>query len=409
MKLVFKNYCWTVILLLLSFFISRAALSFISVLMILLLLKKNLDKKIIKQFITASIFIIIPVAVSGFWSSDVKEWWQLFSNKLLLITVGVAIVSLQLSFKQIKIIIWTLTVLTLLASGWSVWQYINNKQLIEQSYLVAKVIPVWLDDDHIRFSWLIVLTIILMCWQLNLQSSNSKEKIPGYISVLLLFAFLHFMAARTGLLCLYVALIIFFFYFLWKQKTRKYAAFFFIITIAIITLAFYVLPTLKNRMQYVVWDVKQFTNNNYLQGSADGGRWLSIKAGFDVGLMKPIQGVGFGDIRNEAIKWYDVHYPKTLPNERFIPHSEWIVYFAGSGMVGVIAFTVGLCLLYHYFFRKNIFCFVTAFVLIIPLITDDSLEGQYGITIFSFVIAMVYHLNKTIYTSAVAASSTLHT
>ncbi|MBS1638958.1 MAG: O-antigen ligase family protein [Bacteroidetes bacterium] len=393
MKLIFKNYCWVIILLLIAFFTSRAALSFISALTILLLFKKDFDKKIIKQFFIASTFIIAPVAVSGLWSSNINEWWQLFINKLLLITIGAGILSLQLSFKQIKIIIWVLTVLVLLASGWSIWQYIINKQLIEQSYLVAKVIPVWLDDDHIRFSWLIVLTIILMCWQLNIQS-NSIEKIFGYTTLLLLFAFLHFMAARTGLLCLYVALIVFFFYFLWKRKTRKYAITFFIATTTIIILAFYTLPTLKNRMQYVVWDVKQFTNNNYLQGSADGGRWLSIKAGFNVGVMKLFAGVGFGDIRNETFKWYDVYYPNTLATERFLPHSEWMVYFAGSGLMGMIFFTIGLWLLYNYFFKKNIFSFAVAVVLLIPLITDDTLEGQYGITIFSFVIAVVYHLNK---------------
>ena len=430
MKLIFKNYCWIIILLLIAFFTSRAALSFISALTILLLFKKDFDKKIIKQFFIASTFIIAPVAVSGLWSSNINEWWQLFINKLLLITIGAGILSLQLSFKQIKIIIWVLTVLVLLASGWSVWQYIANKQLIEQSYLVAKVIPVWLDDDHIRFSWLIVLTIILMCWQINISSkgkchfeigfppneksaeykdeisqartfemtkqyrANKIEKIVGYTTVILLFAFLHFMAARTGLLCLYAALIIFFFYFLWKRKTRKYATTFFIATTTIIILAFYTLPTLKNRMQYVVWDVKQFTNNNYLQGSADGGRWLSIKAGFNVGVMKPFAGVGFGDIRNETFKWYDVYYPNTLATERFLPHSEWMVYFAGSGLMGMIFFTIGLWLLYNYFFKKNIFSFAVAVVLLIPLITDDTLEGQYGITIFSFVIAVVYHLNK---------------
>ncbi|MFZ8305257.1 O-antigen ligase family protein, partial [Staphylococcus aureus] len=80
----------------------------------------------------------------------------------------------------------------------------------------------------------------------------------------------------------------------------------------------------------------------YLQGSADGGRWLSLKAGYDVGMLKPFTGIGFGDIRKEAVKWYDVHYPKTLPDERFIPHNEWLVYFAGSGLVGMIAFSIGI-------------------------------------------------------------------
>ncbi|NJE06824.1 hypothetical protein E3E36_11900 [Thermococcus sp. M36] len=74
--------------------------------------------------------------------------------------------------------------------------------------------------------------------------------------------------------------------------------------------------------------------------------------------------------------------------------------------MGMIAFSIGIWLLYHYLFKQNIFSFVTAIVLLIPLITDDSLEGQYGITIFSFVIAMVYHLNKIMHSSFAATSST---
>jgi len=187
-----------------------------------LILKSDTDKKFIRQLLIASLLIVLPVAISGLWSSDTNEWWQLFMNKLILITAGVGLLSLTISFKQIKIIVWLLMVLVLLASSWSIWQYMVNKDVIEKSYLVAKVMPVWLDDDHIRFSWLIVLSVIVMSWQLTIQSTM-KEKIIGYAAVVWLLVFLHFMAAKTGLLCLYIALFIFLFYFLYKAETRKYA------------------------------------------------------------------------------------------------------------------------------------------------------------------------------------------
>jgi len=62
--------------------------------------------------------------------------------------------------------------------------------------------------------------------------------------------------------------------------------------------------------------------------------------------------------------------------------------------MGMIFFTIGLGLLYNYFFKKNIFSYAVAVVLLIPLITDNMLEGQYGIVIFSFVISLAYYLNK---------------
>jgi len=173
----------------------------------------------------------------------------------------------------------------------------------------------------------------------------------------------------------------------------------------IIAVCFYTLPTLQNRIQYVVWDFKQYTQHIHLQGSADGGRWLSLKGGYEVGMAKPFTGVGFGDIRYESARWYKGHYPAIPTEERFIPHCEWLIYFEGSGLIGMLAFTIGLYLLYNKLLKKNIFSIVIAVVLLIPLITDDTIEGQFGINIFAFVIAMGYHLNKITQAAAVEASA----
>ena len=137
--------------------------------------------------------IIIPVLISGLWSDDKNIWWQSFINKIPLITIGIGFLSVAPDRKQIKQIIYLLTAVVLLGCLWSVLNFLNDKEAITRSYLVAKVMPTVLDDDHIRFSWLIALTVIVLNWQLILQSNKMEKTLAGITSVLLI-VYLHLLA-----------------------------------------------------------------------------------------------------------------------------------------------------------------------------------------------------------------------
>jgi hypothetical protein len=45
-------------------------------------------------------------------------------------------------------------------------------------------------------------------------------------------------------------------------------------------------------------------------------------------------------------------------------------------------------------FSKNIFSFVMILILLIPLITDDTFEGQFGINIFALVTGLGILLSR---------------
>jgi hypothetical protein len=147
-------------------------------------------------------------------------------------------------------------------------------------------------------------------------------------------------------------------------------------------------------VQYVIWDYQQYSHGIYRIGSADGDRLLSYKAGLDIANTHPVMGCGFGDLLQEINNWHTLHHPQSLDYERFKPTNEWLIYAAASGWTGMLVFTAGILLLLSLIWKKDLFSACLCLVLLIPLITDDSLEGQYGVFLFTAGICLGWYLRQ---------------
>ena len=73
-----------------------------------------------------------------------------------------------------------------------------------------------------------------------------------------------------------------------------------------------------------------------------------------------------------------------------MPTNQWLIYFAGAGLPGVLSFTAGIFLLLRQLSNRYLPALV---VLILPLMTDDSLEGQFGVVIFALSISIFMQLS----------------
>jgi hypothetical protein len=380
-------------LLLISLIVSRAALSLFSALLIMnyFFLKEN--RAIIKNCIISLVFIIIPVIISGMWSFDKQLWWNTVLIKLPLISISVGLLAANLSANQIKQLIWLLTVLVFVGCAWSIFEFLINHQFIIKSYLVAKVMATPLDEDHIRYSWLVVLTIIVLLWQMDIQSTR-KEKIIGASIILFLIIYLHLLAAKTGLLCLYVAILFYVINFIFNKRNFKKGFIILLLLFVISFTSYQLFPTLHNRIQYTLWDYQQYSNGQFIAGSDDGNRINSLIAGLNIVQSKPFTGEGFGDLTKSINNWYSIHLPYSASYERIIPLNEWMIYAAASGWIGMCLFSIGLFILFLKVFSKNIFSIIIGIVLLIPFLFDDVIEGQFGVTIFSVMIIFQYYLNR---------------
>ncbi len=337
-----------------------------------------------KQVLAGIGLILLPIIISGLWSEDTTEWWNSFSVKIPLLTLflGLSVTTLN-RYRWMQLACLYIIAITL-ASCWSLWQYVNNTHSIQAAYLKAKVLPTLADNDYIRFSWMVVIAIVLAV-RCVLEQTDKKIKMLLSLLTAFLVVYLHLLASRTGLLCLYAAIFLYILHLIIIKKNWKLGIGFIVIIIAFITLVYHTMPTLHNRVQYIVYDFSNYSKGDFIPGYTDGARWLSLKAGYQITQQHPITGVGFGDIRTAIDQWHTKEHPGSYAYERFLPANEWLVYGAGSGWPGLLIFTAGLLLLLYAVTEKNIFSVILSVIAFIPFLIDDSLEGQYGVVILAFI------------------------
>ncbi|HCT23279.1 MAG TPA: hypothetical protein DIW54_08075 [Chitinophagaceae bacterium] len=364
---------------------SRALLSISSILIILPLLWQLKEYKI---WLLASMLVIVPVLGSLIWTSNAELLWRSVEVKLPLLTIGLAFAAISLNKQELVQLIWVIHFFLLSAIVYTLIQYAADPAAINASYQFAKVMPVPMDSDHIRLSWWMVLSMLALLYAVN--NTPKQQLYLAYGIVFIEVIFLHFLAAKTGLLALYVAA------FVWIQQqfvtkeNRKRGLQLSILLLLLFVVLYAVLPTLQMRIQYVLYDLSNYAAGVFQQGSSDGARVLSWRAGWAIGSANPLLGVGFGDIRAAVDAWHQQYYPFTLPAERFLPTNQWLIYFAGAGLLGVLIFTAGIFLLLRQLAIRYLPVLV---VLVLPLITDDSLEGQFGVVIFSLSISIFMQLS----------------
>jgi hypothetical protein len=141
--------------------ISRALVSFASVLMVVPFFFSYKQMPLKKTVLTATVLLLLPVMLSGLWSDDKILWWNSVSVKLPFVTMLLGLSAAQLSEHRWRQLVCIYIIMITLGCCWSLLQYANNSAEIQASYLKAKLLPTPADDDHLRFSWMVIIAIVL--------------------------------------------------------------------------------------------------------------------------------------------------------------------------------------------------------------------------------------------------------
>jgi hypothetical protein len=333
-----------------------------------------------------SLLFVLPT-ISGLWSEDRSQWWQIIRIKLPLLLLPVCFAGeINLKFKDWQRIAFAFLLLVFVGICQSSWQYAQNINETHAAYLQAYTLGTPLGNDHVRFSLLVVIAILTIGFLLTENGKNFKRPLAILLLVLAVInmIYLHVLAVRTGLVCLYLGVFIFFSWLLFQRKRKKS---FLLIVIFLLPLgSYFIFPTFRNKIRYLKYDLSFVQKNIYLPGSSDGNRLASIKAGWELLQQRPFAGVGFGDIRNESGKFYATNYSQMSANDKILPSSEWMIYGSGTGWPGAILFSfVMLTPFFIKKLRKNIFWVVLNLFIAFSYLFDIGLEVQYGVFLHAFV------------------------
>ncbi|MDB5251443.1 MAG: hypothetical protein JWP27_612 [Flaviaesturariibacter sp.] len=374
---------------LVSLFVSRAGLSVSMVLFIALTCLHNRFGEQLRNWarqpllVGISLLFLVP-ALSGLWSADSHEWASNARIKLPLLLYPLAFAgSWQLTGKQWKWLAFAFILLVVGGVCWSMAAYLRDPVANNAGFLRAKTFATPLGNDHVRFSWLVtacLLTIFLM-WH---QVEKTLRILFGFLATGLVL-YLHVLSARTGLASFYLLLAAGVLRYLSLRRSPINSVWIVCLCLLLPFLAWTYLPSFRNRIQYIRYDLSYARTSTYLPGSNDGNRLLSMKAGWAILKQNPL-GTGSGDIKREASGWYDAYVPGMLSTDRYFPSSEWLAYGGVAGWPGVLLFTVVMALPFFIRTRHRFFWIVLNATAAFSFLFDIGLEVQYGVFLYVFIV-----------------------
>lgn len=379
-----------------TLYISRAALSSgILAFTAVSLIHPGFKKQVLLFFASPllwgmSLLFFLPL-VSGLWSEDKRGWLEIIRIKLPLLFLPLAFAGppgnyrVHFSKKQWEWLAWFFIALVTVASLWSLFHYLSNMSAANEGYLRAKTIITPLENDHVRFSWLISVGVLLSGWLWTIKRKENKP-VAWVLAIVLawLVIFLHILAARTGLISFYIMLAGMTGWLLVAKF--KYGMALLIILITLPVIAYQALPTFHNRVNYFLYDLEYFKKTHYLPGANDAVRMISLKAGWGVMNKQPVTGVGFGDVLSETKKWYDGNFPEMLEADKIYPSGEWLLYGAGCGWPGIVLFSFVMMIPFWIKTSNPLVWWLLNVTAAFSFLFDIGLEVQFGVFLYSFII-----------------------
>ena len=220
---------------------------------------------------------------------------------------------------------------------YSMLQYLQDFEAINLGYKEGQVIPTPI--MHIRFSLLVVIAFVcgLLFYGGKYYWKSPLERSLVLAFTIFLFLYVHILAVRTGLVALYGVVLVLIFRYIILQK-RFYLGFFLVLSLMLGGYgALQTLPTLQNKVGYMLYSLDAFRKGENLAVLSDSYRLANIEAGIHIGNQSMAIGVGMGDLLDETQAYLINNYPD-LAGEIFLPQSQYVVIYAGMGLVGLFLF-----------------------------------------------------------------------
>jgi O-antigen ligase len=198
-------------------------------------------------------FFFVPVFYSGLYSANIEPWLNWVRIKLPYLVLPLAFAGLtQLTKKHITIILYSFLVMMLTSLIVVLANYALHFEAVTNSMLLGNAIA--MPFSHIRYTLMLAFSFFLA-----LYLSEEKERQLNHwliASAVFLFIALHILAVRSGLLALYVGLLVYL--IRWIILSKKYGlGFLFVATIAALpVLAYWLVPSFQNKIAHSIYDLQ---------------------------------------------------------------------------------------------------------------------------------------------------------
>ena len=381
-----KIYFWVIALFVLTLPLSRAAVSFFSILLPLIwIIEGDFKRKfeIIKDTPTLKVFLLFIIfsLLSLIWTeniSDAKRSIRLFSYFFAMYVIATSFKAYYtrkiIDFFLIGMFISEIIAYGIFFGFWSIKGVFPNNP---SPFM-----------HHIDYSIFLAFTSILLLYRIFSKTYSIKEKMIFSFFFLTVTGNLFLTFGRTGQVAFIAALFIML--ILHFRFTIKAFLIGIITLTLILTTAYNTSHTFEKRIHQGISDIQKLEQHNF--SSSWGIRAAFYISTFNILKEHPIIGVGLGDFKQETAK--EINKPQysylTKYTKKFMstntPHNQYLLILLQTGIVGLFFF-----LLYIYYFIKlPIFdkeikdlslLFITIFL--VGCMTNTVLTVQFTLVLFS--------------------------
>ncbi|HEX5112088.1 MAG TPA: O-antigen ligase family protein [Saprospiraceae bacterium] len=332
-----------------------------------------------KPFMWVFALFALLYMVSIVYAGNIREWWGLTHRSLSFLLIPMSFAMLKpFNRNQYMLVTLSMVVVAFLTSIWVLLNFYQHHDYYVTEFGKGGVLPT--PVTHIRYSMIIASSLIL-CLFFAIENWKLKyaweRRIYAGLAIYF-FIFLHIASVRTGLAVAYAGILILLIFYLKRISASRKIALAAIVIIAPL-IAYTALPGFKQKINYTIWDFKQFMKgegNTY----SDSERWESWKVGMEVGKQHLLFGTGTGHFRSEVKSYYN----NVLQKEKWTrPHNQFINVFVIFGFFGFAVFV--FMLIYPMTFKKfwSIALIPTLYLMqILSLMVEHPLDTEIGAGLF---------------------------
>jgi len=358
-------------------------------------LKDDLRAFLADKGLVGLTLVFFVCVFSGLWSGDTAYWFERTRIKLPFLVLPIIMIGLRgISRKSLLLLMASFVWITAVTALVVAVNYVFHSAAINEAISRGGHMPV--PVNHVRYSLLVGLASLFAFYlfEQRVRVIGTKDRYVHLVVAVLLAAFLHVLAVRSGLVGFYVAML----FIVVRAIVVKRRWLWGFALVVILTLApiwaYYNIESFQTKVSYMKHDLSMFFGGTTHAGYSDSKRIISVQAGIEVGKQAPLIGVGMGDLLSAMNGVY--HRNQQQDYAGTLPHNQFIVFFAGTGVVGLMVSILALLLPMVTSSRFRSWPMVsTVLLLITSCLFEATLEIQLGTAIFVFFIVYWMVLMKT--------------
>ena len=332
--------------------------------------------------------VFVVYALSVLLSQDQSKWLSQLNIGLPYLGIPLGLTAFVVDRRRLvhllSIFIAATTVSACIITG----DYLLHWQEYNDLYKFGQTIPTPI--LHVRYSYFVALACCLAVglWYDHRPSAQWQRRTLGAVA-LFLFVFLHVLAVRTGLFACYAGLFMIMLVAAMRQGNWRLAAGMGVLILGVFAAGYWMLPSLRNKIDYMRHDLKVLVQQGALPQYSDNTRVISYQHGLTLFLRHPVLGAGIGDVTNDIAEIYERDTPQFPAERRYLPESDYLYWLATFGLVGTVVILGLLLYPLGLYWRRSYLLIGLYAVTLASSFGVTTLQLQLGKTAFLVLLCII--------------------